>query len=178
MRTSIPATSDARSAGFTLVELALVLAILAVLASLAVPVVSRISMTSLDAEARRLAAVIAYLHDEAALRGRIYRLTLDLDGRSYGVAVEEPETGEFVSPRSAPGWDPYAPAERLLGDDVRIATVETGSEVHTAGVVTIELLPEDALENLHIELAAGTARRAIYIDGLTGTARIEGAGGA
>jgi len=159
----------ARDAAFTLIELALVLLIIGILAGVAIPSLSRLGQAHIDAEADRLAAMISYLHDEAALRGRTYRLTLDLDEPGYAVEVADPASGKFVSPRSEQGWDPYAPQRRELPAEVRIASVETASATASGGSCALYFLPEDARETCTIVLRgeAGAERR-LEADGVTG----------
>ena len=181
MRTSTRASSDARessnarsrAAGFTLIELALVLSILSVVVSLAAPSLSVLGGARIDSEARRLAAVISYLHDEAALRGRVYRLTFDAAGARYGVDVAREDTGEFVPPTSEEGWDPYAPASRTLAAGVRIAAVETATGTAAGAPASVFFLPEDARETFRVRLEgeAGAVRR-LEADGVTGRVSI------
>jgi prepilin-type N-terminal cleavage/methylation domain-containing protein len=165
--------------GFTLIELALVLFILGILATLAAPAISVLGGARLDSEARRLAAVISYLHDEAALRGRVYRLSFDFAESTYAVAVAEPKTGEFVSPRSAAGWDPYAPESRVLGEGVRLIELSTAAGPVNAGLRSVYFLPEDARESFQVVLegAAGAART-LDADGVTGRVSISRTDGA
>jgi len=118
MQTSTPAISEGeraanKQAGFTLIELALVLLILGVLLTLALPRLAFIGEQRLDSAARRLAVVISYLHDESALRGRIYRLTFDLDRDSYAVEVERPYAKDVTARDFSEQWDPYARSARL-----------------------------------------------------------------
>jgi len=175
MPISTRATSDRRAheAGFTLIELALVLLILGILAGIALPSLSRLGQAHVDGEARRLAATISYLHDEAALRGRIYRLTLDLDEPHYAIEVADAKSGSFVSPRSADGWDPYAPERRDLPHGVRISAVQTASRSVSSGTSAVYFLPEDARESVTIVLdgESGTQRR-LDADGVTGRVTI------
>jgi general secretion pathway protein H len=161
------------SGGFTLIELALVLLILGILVTLAAPSLSWIGAARLDTDARRLASTISYLHDEAALRGRVYRLTIDLEEARYDVAVGREDTGEFVSPGSAEGWDPYASDSRALADGIRFASLETASGEVTSGETSIYFLPEDARASFKLVLTgdAGDART-LDADGVTGRVTI------
>jgi len=167
MRTSIRATSD----GFTLIELTLVLLILGVLLSFAVPRLATLGEARLDSSARSLAATISYLHDEAALRGRIYRLTLDLDDNSYGVEVQAPFAEGELADGLVVEWDPYAKAARFP-EGVDLVRVETASESRTSGTTTVYFLPEDALESVTISLA-GSDGRGLDLDVEPVTGRVQ-----
>jgi type II secretory pathway pseudopilin PulG len=94
---------DRRAAGFTLLELALVVLLIALLATLVLPRLGVIRSASLDASARQLATRIQYLREEAALRGRAIRLSFDQENAAYRPEVLE-ETQE--GPRFVP--DPGA----------------------------------------------------------------------
>ena len=74
-------------AGFTLLELSLVLFIIGLLVTVLVPRLGDLSGTRLEASARRVAALARYLNGEAAFRGQLYRLNYDLDKRAYWVSV-------------------------------------------------------------------------------------------
>ena len=173
MPTSMHGSFERATRGFTLIELALVLLILGILTTLAAPSLSWLGAARLDTDARRLAATISYLHDEAALRGRVYRLTLDLDASRYDIAVGREDTGEFVSPRSAEGWDPYASESRALADGIRFASLETASGQTTSGTTSLYFVPEDARAGFKLVLqgASGDART-LDADGVTGRVAI------
>ena len=169
IRTSTRATSD----GFTLVELALVLLIVGILFSLVVPRVTLLGQARVDASARRLATLISYLHDESALRGRIYRLTLDLDEELYSVETQAPYASGRMAEQPVVVWDPYANGTRLP-DNVDLASVETADAKRSSGVAEIYFLPEDALGGVTITLTGDGGRSVVLaIDGVTGQVRIE-----
>jgi type II secretion system protein H len=169
----------ARARGFTLIELALVLFIIGILAALAAPSLSTLGAAHLDTEARRLAAVISYLHDEAALRGRVYRLSFDFDDSSYAVAIADAESGEFASPRSDAGWDPYAPETRAFAGGVRLAALSTADGESSSGSSDVYFLPEDARESFQVVLESEAgARRTLDADGTTGRVAISSGDGA
>lgn len=74
----------ARDAGFTLIEIMVVIAILAILARLGLNNLGAlVPETVLDSESQRLMSAIEYLRSEAQLQGKTYKLELDLDGGRY-----------------------------------------------------------------------------------------------
>ena len=128
----------------------------------------------LTSSSRRLAAVLGYLHDEAALRGRVYRLRLDLDEGRYRVeqqrssSVQEPTAAEFVET-----WDMYA-RPTVLPPNVRVLEVETDNNSYTTGTADLYFLPEDASGGVTIVLASEAGQRTtLSFDGTTGSVRLR-----
>jgi len=74
-----------RDAGFTLIELGLILLIMSVVLTLIIPRMMDTSHRQLESQARRLAVIFRNLHDEAILNGRVYRLVYDLNRHRYWV---------------------------------------------------------------------------------------------
>lgn len=81
-------------AGFTLVELVLVVLLLGLLASLTMPLLGRGNPGNLNGVARRLAGTVKYLYNEAAMTGLEQRLVFDLGDGSYW-SQERSESGEL-----------------------------------------------------------------------------------
>lgn len=69
--------------GFTLIELAIVIAIVGVLAAAAVPAITAVTGASARRAAGELAGAARYLFETAAMRHETCRLALDLDGASW-----------------------------------------------------------------------------------------------
>jgi len=90
-----PETRSSRRgvAGFTLLELSLVLLILAIALTFVVPRLRDASSQELVSHVRRLATTFRFLRSEAVLNGRIYRLNYDLDNQRYWVTSEDAPNG-------------------------------------------------------------------------------------
>lgn len=180
MLTSTHATSEARrgrSGGFTLIELAVVLLILAVLLSFVTPRLLALGQARREAAARRLATLLGYLHDEASLRGRTYRLTLDFDDSRYEVRALTPSTEPGTADEFVEEWGPLARDERLP-DGVRITAVETPTAVASSGTVDLFFHPESDAPGAKITLADDADRTSVLVfDGVTGRVYIADAAG-
>jgi len=72
-------------AGFTLVEIGLVLLIITIAAAFTVPKLRNRSHAELVSHTRRLALTFRFLKNEAILNGRVYRLVYDLNRQRYWV---------------------------------------------------------------------------------------------
>ncbi len=73
--------------GFTLIELAVVLAIIGILAGVLVPRLPDVTAWKLKSSARRLSGTISSLYDYSARTQLVYRLTLDIDKNEYFVSL-------------------------------------------------------------------------------------------
>src|SRR6266542_1233841 len=124
-------------AGFTLVELSIVILIIAIVARIAIPRIRSVTGAELTAATRRLANTTRYLYEEAALRGTVLALYFDLDRQEYWVAHTEEGTGTLVE-------DTDLLARRVtLPPDVRIADVFVpGVGKFEHGLVPTRFYPE------------------------------------
>lgn len=102
MRTSPTSNSNKGTApaGFTIIELMLVLVLLVVVMSLAIPTFQVLLQDSLEKEVSRLGGVIRLVRNEAILTRTSFRIMFDLKEASYAVE-EEDQFGRFL-PRDDP----------------------------------------------------------------------------
>jgi prepilin-type N-terminal cleavage/methylation domain-containing protein len=133
---SVPRSAKAE-AGFTLIELSIVILIIAIVARIALPRFRSVTGAELTAATRRLAYTTRYLYEEAALRGTVLALYFDLDRQEYWVAHTEEGTGTLVE-------DTDLLARRVtLPPDVRIADVFVpGVGKFEQGLVPTRFYPE------------------------------------
>ena len=82
-------------AGFTLVELVVVMVLISLFMVFSIPLFSNIGTSSLGTSARRLSGTIKYLFNESAMSGLEYRLVYDLDQGLYRAQILE-ANGEQV----------------------------------------------------------------------------------
>ena len=158
------------NAGFTLLELSLVLLILGVLFALFVPRLRNVADVRLASTAERLAATARYLFAEAAFTGQLYRLHYNLDERAYWVTVlgQVQDSLEFVQ-------DP-APLSRgvTFPPEVTFANVITASLGTTAaGEVFTHFYPQGYADPTVVHLRNQRGHFfTVVIPPLTGEARV------
>jgi len=133
-----PSSLVPRLAGFTLIELILVLALLVIITSMAAPAMSNfIRGQALDSEARRLMALIHAGQSRAVSEGLPMVLWVDDKHGAYGLQAET--TGRNGDPK----------AENLALDaSLQIAVVNTGSAGTTkfGGLPAIRFLPDGTVD--------------------------------
>lgn len=144
----ISTTGRSSSAGFTLIELSIVLLLIAIFSALVVPMITGIGENGLDASARRLAGTVKYLYNESALTGRPYRLVFNLEESTFGAKRLE-ANGDLVEVFGTGRM-------QRLKKEVRFRDVNvTGRGQFTSGEVTTDILPVGWLEETVIHLDAG-----------------------
>ncbi len=81
--------SDRRcsQAGFTLIEVLIVVGLIGLVMSLAVPGIGLVMKANINNSSRELATVIRAAHDESVLKGSVYRVAFDLDRGQYWVEI-------------------------------------------------------------------------------------------
>lgn len=137
--------------GFTLLELALALAIVGLLAALIVPRLGAVRRLGLESSARQLATRVRYLREEAALRGRSIRFAVDPARGTYGPAwlVETLEGARFVRD-DAPLFRPVA-----LPGEVAIELAGPGVVATAEGLLATFFAPDGYAEPAVIHLDDG-----------------------
>lgn len=154
------------AAGFTLVELALVVLLVGLFSAFAVPMFGNIGDGGLTPSARRLAGTVKYLYNEAALSGRPHRLVFDLKRGTFS-ALRHDRDGELV---------PVAGSfreQRLLGAtrfrDLQVA----GRGSFRSGEVTADFLPAGWVDELVIHLAGERGREmTLHVEPFTGATEV------
>lgn len=127
--------------GFTLLELIVVLFLLSLMAAFAFPALAPLREGGTTAEAKRLASIIRYLHDNALAMKETFPLTVDVDGHTVAYRGPDGEkkesfphldgillaTGKAI--RSGETTVFFTPALRLEGFTAIIGTGEEALSV-------------------------------------------------
>lgn len=164
--------------GFTLLEIALALLIASILLAILVPRLPRLGRTDLEASADRLASTMTYLADEASLRGRIYRLTLDFDADQWRVAALAPYAeldGQAAMPSFREDRDDPLACAVALPPGVSLDAVLDRDGESASGERMIYFLPEGLSESVRVRLREdeGGGRSTVVLDAARGAARRE-----
>ncbi|MGE0820782.1 MAG: Tfp pilus assembly protein FimT/FimU [Candidatus Binatia bacterium] len=159
-----------RRAGFTLLELALVLFIIGLLITVLLPRLGDLGGARLETSARRLAALVRYVSGEAAFSGRLYRIRYDLGEQAYGVQILVPsrDTNEFVVDPSPLSQEVFLPSGITFAD-IRVPSV---GRVNSGQVFT-HFYPQGYIDPTVIHLRDEQARvMTVQIPPITGEARV------
>ncbi|NIQ94104.1 MAG: prepilin-type N-terminal cleavage/methylation domain-containing protein, partial [Desulfuromonadales bacterium] len=152
-------------AGFTLIELTLVIALLGLLLGLVMPRLPAIGENRLEASARRIAGMVRYLYNEAALSGLEHRLTFDLDKNALGGRKLETD-GELVALTGSG-------REHTLSSSVDIVDVSIpGRNRINSGQVNSRIFPVGWMDETVIHLKSDDRTLTLHMQPLTGTTDI------
>jgi general secretion pathway protein H len=163
----------ARQAGFTLIELIVVVAVIAVITGAVVTGVGNLRGASVQAEAGKIAVAVRYLYNLSVISGRNHRLVMDLDARTFwgeeqsssdpcdsfllpGTDAEEEEAQEGDVTRNAG----FSASESQLLQRVTLDTGIRFLQVHTThqdqpqekGQAYIYFFPSGTAENAVVQL--------------------------
>lgn len=153
-------------AGFTLVELVVVMVLISLFMVFSIPLFSNIGTSSLGTSARRLSGTIKYLFNESAMSGLEYRLVYDLDQGLYRAQILE-ANGEQVDA-------PDQGREASLKGDVRFMDLQLpGRGKFTMGQITTRIHPSGWVEETIIHLDDGAGEMlTLRVSPLTGTTEV------
>ncbi|MEJ2526453.1 MAG: prepilin-type N-terminal cleavage/methylation domain-containing protein [Desulfuromonadales bacterium] len=130
---SAPHPRRQRSAGFTLIELVVVMVLISLFMLFSIPLFGDIGTSRLDSSARRLGGTIKYLYNEAAVLGQEYRFVFDLNEGLYRAQILG-HTGELID-------DAAYGREAALKDGVHFRDLQVpGRGKFTSGEVTIRVV--------------------------------------
>jgi prepilin-type N-terminal cleavage/methylation domain-containing protein len=155
-----------RKAGFTLVEIVVVMALVSLFMVLSIPLFGNVGTSSLDSSARRLSGTIKYLFNESAMSGREYRLIYDLDHGIYRAQVLEAD-GALLDAEDQG-------REAALKGAIRFKDLQVpGRGKFSAGQVTTRIDPSGWVEEtvIHLENDDGEMLT-LRVMSLTGTTEI------
>jgi prepilin-type N-terminal cleavage/methylation domain-containing protein len=157
-----------RRAGFTLIELAVVLLILAISVTVVFPKFDSalLGQVRLRNSAKRIASVVEYAGQRAAYAQLTHLLHIDTEQGTYWVTARKPD-GQVV-----PITDGLSLKGRLP-EGVRFANIELpGTKAFSRDVITIEFDPQGWADPATIYVACDAGKTiAIVIDELSGQVR-------
>ena len=151
--------------GFTLIELTLVIALIGLLLGIVIPKLPAVGENRLEASARRIAGMVRFLYNEAALSGVEHRLAVDLDKNVLGGRKLE-EDGELVTVTGS-GRD------QTLSSSVDIVDVSIpGRSKISSGKVSSTIFPVGWMEETVIHLKSDDRTLTLHMQPLTGVTDI------
>jgi general secretion pathway protein H len=148
-------------AGFTLIEIGLVLLIISIVVALVVPRFRDQSHAELISQARKLATTFRFLQQEAILNGRVYRLNFDLDQQRYFVTSAEvtAEPGGFSRETGILARDVTLPSGLQISDvDIPMVT----GKVYE-GVAFTHFFPDGYVDSTVVHLGNGMEEYTLYV---------------
>ncbi len=161
--------NTSRAAGFTLLELILVMIVLFILAGVAAPRFSDFfPALQVRKTADRIFAWARKARSDAALTGARHRLVLDAEGKRYWIEFEpRPLKEPFVFRKLGGSWD-----EETYPDDVVLESLEGLEDDQGFKVLTFR--PDGTAEDATIVVANDRGdRRTIRVAGATSQVTIE-----
>jgi general secretion pathway protein H len=170
-----PAGNNKQSqAGFTLIELGVVIFIIAMVAALALPRAYDLSGLRLRSEARQMAGMIRYLYTQSVFTKNSFMLNFDIEKGEYW--VEYPEIDHVASTIEIVRYqDQFIKEKRSLPDNVvftDIITARTGTR--TEGKAVTLFSPSGFVEptTIHIKDKFSEDEFTLYIQPLTGKVKV------
>lgn len=165
-----PARVDESEAGFTLLELTIVIAIFGVMLALTVPRLRDSARVELDAHSHRLAMTFKLVRNEAILQGVPFQINYDLDAQRYWITSADPLNPEDTA---ASTLGPLARGARL-GPEVGIADIvlpAAGAKVSQGRIYTV-FYPDGTVDPTVIHLASARQAYTLYLDPMSARLRM------
>lgn len=185
-----------RESGFTLIEILVVIGLIALVMSIAVPNAGMALKINLSNSTRELATVIRSAHDEALLKGGVYRVAFDIENNNYWVEsgerdflmrsaeqeAEEKRRDERRSPEDREKHkDPFSLAKSVTKKKVKLPMGVKFTDVLTArakdpaktGVVYAHIFPHGFVEKIVVHLKDGFDREStLIVSSVTGKSQL------
>ncbi len=139
-----------KSAGFTLIEIMVVVFLLGAFFSVAMPRVFKTGDMSLRSASRGLVTTIRYLYSKSVFEKRIYKLSFDIDAGEYWVEVLQ--GNQFTSGEGSGHGRKKLPSEVSFND---IQTERTQGKVGSGRDAFILFLPTGIVDSAVIHLRTG-----------------------
>jgi general secretion pathway protein H len=149
------------SAGFTLLELAVVIFLMGLMLSLVMPYLGGFGRATLRSQARRLAGRATFMYDEAAGHKIVLRLTFNLDMNVYAVARLDPYALRPVfQPDDSPAGSPVMLPPTVHIRDVTVEGIGTAKK----GSIATTFYPEGYVDGtiVHMEDNSGHVMTLIF----------------
>ena len=158
-----------RAAGFTLLEVVLVVLIIGVVLAVAFPKFRNIGGGDLKLEARTLIGRVQGLYGEAAFTRRPHRLVLDLDEERYSAEVMNPGTNAYV-----PVDTSFMPPIQLpSGIELKdVTTARAGKREEGKAEIRFDPMGEVEFATIHLEDRNGDVLT-LEVNPLTGRVAVK-----
>jgi prepilin-type N-terminal cleavage/methylation domain-containing protein len=132
-------------AGFTVLELTVVMVILALLMAVSVPALGALTGADLKAETRRLSSVVRNVYDEAFLRNRPMRVVWNLDKNAYWVEISDTEARIFRTPEAREDFEDYVRESERLKE--RLAEEKEREQSRQRSMTTMDQMSDSDDQN-------------------------------
>ena len=178
-----------KSAGFTLIEIVIVMAMIALFATMAAPRIQNRMDLDLKKRARMLSSASLFLYNQAAFKNSTYRLHYDLDQHKYWVEVaqgmvrleKQMEERRFSKRDTEKQKSKFAADTSIIKKPIQLEKglkfkdikTEASPDPFTSGHVYTHFFPSGYAEQTRIRLKSEQGKvYTIEVNPLTGSAKI------
>ena len=168
-RARTPTIGHSSAAGFTLLELTVVLGLIAMLVAFVTPRLGLLTSAALDTSARRIATRVQFLREEAALRNHWIRLAVDpVRGTYRAERLVATSSGTRFTPIDAPLY-----RETTVPNPIGLSLEGPGVSTTIDGYKTTLFSPDGYADPATLWLDDGAGRRlVVLIDPVTTRTRV------